>query len=89
MGGLAMATESRLSLTAGGKAIPLPLPDGWTDVVIDVLKTLIPPDTPHWEIHLAIIRDTEGCTDVHLHTCVHKPEQKEPIPESAPKEGYL
>jgi|GEM_PF-4032987 hypothetical protein len=47
-----------------------------------LVEALVPGDTENWQIQIAIKHDEQGCTDIHLHTCIKQQEPEESPTES-------
>jgi hypothetical protein len=54
-------------------------------------EALVPGDTENWQIQIAVKHDEQGCTEIHLHTCIKQQESEESPTESSfdGAAGYL
>jgi hypothetical protein len=62
---------------------------GFVGALEGILATLIPSDTAYWEVHCQVRREENGCTDVHVHTCTQRPEEKRPHADADQCGAYL
>jgi hypothetical protein len=84
-----MDTQESLIRQSSGVATPTDHANSLVATLKWLLADTIPSTGRYWQVTCHVECNEEGCTDIHVHTCTRRHEDKQPSQDTPPPGGYL